>query len=224
MKIISLLFIALIFSRVCVAQDAISHYENPFDKYSLSHSWQKKIAEKPQKTILDYYMLIPTGWLEGEDGFGTNEGQKDTYEYRMESVKKSPWGCLDQKNGFLKAAPDANICMALFKDKIHNRDVIAFVEGCGEMPVQSCNYLFITFDEAKKEWRNVNDLFPYEEMGKRCKFLEKHKTWDDDTTVEPYLKLPEFGTTIKIMDTFSDDEHLLFVAKWNGERFVLSDN
>ena len=189
----------------------------------LEYAWQKKIADKPNKTILDYYLLLPTELLSGEFGINGESELKDSYEFRLNSTKTKGSCKVNIKNGYLVAVPDAFIHLALFKNMKDGKEIIAYVKDCGEMPVQSCDYGFLTFDNKRKRWENANYLFPFEKMKAKCLKIEKSKTknWYDRPDVIPYLNLPEFGTTIKIMDAYSDDEHLLFNAKWNGERFEI---
>jgi len=188
----------------------------------LEYDWQEKIADKPNKTILDYYLLFPSKLLSGELGLNWGEGPKDSYEYRIESTKTG-CGKVDFKNLYLVACPDVMLHLALFRNSKTGKDIIAYVTNCGEMPVQSCDYGFMTFDNKRKRWENANFVFPFEKMKAKCLKIEKSKTknWYDRPEVIPYLDLPEFGTTIKIMDAYSDEEHLLFNAKWNGERFEI---
>ena len=183
----------------------------------LEYDWQKKIADKPNKSILDYYLLLPSELLCGETEL------KDSYEYRLNSTKTEGNCKINIKNGYLVATPDAIIHLALFRNMKDGKEIIAYVKDCGEMPVQSCDYGFLTFDNKRKRWENANYVFPFEKMKAKCVKIEKSKTknWYDRPEVIPYLNLPEFGTTIKIMDAYSDDEHLLFSAKWNGERFEI---
>lgn len=191
---------------------------------SLEYDWQIRIADKPNKTILDYYLLLPSELLNCESTLNTEYGQTDSYEFRIETTQVENTLCkVDLKNGFLIADPDGYIRLAMFRNLKNGKTIIAFVSNCGEMPVQCCNYGFLTFDNKRKRWENANYVFPFEKMKAKCLKIEKSKTknWYDDPEVVPYLNLPEFGTTIKIMDAFSNDEHLLFSAKWNGERFEI---
>ncbi len=181
----------------------------------LEYDWQKKIADKPNKSILDYYLLLPSKLVSGESGL------KDSYEFRINSTQTKGKSKVNIKNGYLAAGPDAFIHLALFKNMNDGEDIIAYVKDCGEMPVQSCDYGFLTFDNKSKRWKNANYIFPFEKMKAKCLKIEKVKNWYDEPEVIPYLILPEFGTTIKIMDAYSDDEHLLFIAKWNGKRFEI---
>ena len=183
----------------------------------LEYDWQIKIADKPNKTILDYYLLLPSELLSGESAL------KDSYEFRLSSTTTKGKCKVNIENGYLVADPDAFIHLALFKNMKDGKVIIAYVKDCGEMPVQSCDYGFLTFDNKRKSWENANYLFPFEKMKAKCLKIEKSKTknWYDRPEVIPYLNLPELGTTIKIMDAYSNDEHLLFSAKWNGERFEI---
>lgn len=186
----------------------------------LEYDWQIKIAEKTNKTILDYYLLLPSGLI--HSGMNSQYGPLDSFNYRIQLSQKS-LSKVNIKNGFLRVDTenDAFLFIALFKDAENKLDIIAYVLGCGELPVQSCDYGFMIFDSNRKVWKNANYVFPFKEMDRKCLKIEKKKKWYDEKVVSPYLGLPEFGTTIRILDAYSNEEHLLFKAKWNGKKFQI---
>lgn len=164
--------------------------------------------------------MLPSELLTGEMNLNGKSGPKDSCMFRVQSTQ-TECGKMNLVSGYLVACPDAYIHLALFRDRKNARDIIAYVKDCGEVPIQSCDYGFLYFDPERKIWKNANNVFPFERMKEKCLKIEKKKNWFDRQEIMPYFILPEFGTTIKVMDSFSDDKHLLFTTKWNGERFEI---
>ena len=181
-------------------------------------SWQTDIAKKEKKNIEDYYLLLPKKLLEIE-----SEIKYDSKEYRLEkahSEKNPNQGRVNLKSGYLIASPDAYLKMTLFKDKINNKDIIAIVLGCGMPPIQYCDFGFIEFDNEKMVWKINMEIFPWTKFNAKCKEIAKLNSANQEEFI-PNIILPEFGTTIYLIDAWDSKETPLISIKWNGQSFEI---
>lgn len=133
-------------------------------------------------TIEQYYFMLPA-----EDYFNCEFNPMPDAAFRKKYIIKS-----NVKNGYLVASDknDFSIEMALFKDKINGRDIIAvFSRGCnigGQCPPR---YDFWTY--KNKQWLNVTkELVNLESVFTKV---------EQESGSIPGFQLPEFGTDIKII-------------------------
>ena len=181
------------------------------------HPWQIEIAKKEHKNVLDYYLLLPKQLLIGELGI---TDKRDTKEFRLNSIKQEnpAYGRVNIKAGFLVASPDAFIKMALFKDRLNNRDILSIVLGCGEPPVQYCDFGFVVFDKSSLKWYVNKEVFPWKKFYAKCDSITSAYTGTEYFL--PNIILPEFGTTISVIDAWNG-ENSVFKIDWTGKQFVV---
>jgi hypothetical protein len=178
------------------------------------NSWQTQIGLKDSKDIIDYFLLLPTHLLEGEI-----EIENDTKDFRLASTSEGS-GRINVSAGYLEAKPGANIMMALFKNRIDKRDVIAIAIGCGVPPIQLCDYGFLVFDSQAKKW-TFSDVFPWGDFDRRCEEVKAERS-NLNGSVQPFIPnivLPEVGTTINVVDAWDSKKEAVFTVVWEGTRF-----
>lgn len=169
----------------------------------LDFPWQDSIAELKQKNIHDYFLLLPSNFLDCEN-------IKEGYS----SIQKRETLCnvIDIKNGYIQFLKVAE--MALFKNRSDSIDIIAVQIGkCGAGATCGAVNEIMQFLPKEKKWKFKKDLLP---TGYTYKELYE-KYIDDD--ICPYFKLPQKGLVIKIVD--ENQEKDMFQMKWNGEKFFL---
>lgn len=219
MKGLYLFFIVILCRNYCFSQSPIGEgkLENGITNQKLKN-WQIEIANKKNKSILDYYLLLPEKLLEGGTGI-----VDDSREYRLikaNNEKHPIQGRINLKAGYLIASPDAYLKMALFKDRKNNKDIIGIILGCGMPPVQYCDYGFLEFNNEKLEWTINRDVFPWEDFNAKCNKLAKQKPSTEEYFL-PEIILPEFGASIVVIDSWDTNNTPLFKINWNGEKFVI---
>jgi hypothetical protein len=221
-KIITITGLVLIsISQVTFAQSEIGDgfITNAISKQSLN-AWQREIATKDKKDIEDYLLLLPKRLLEAETPI-----RDDSKDFRLKSATGSR-GRTNKKAGFLTASPNARITMALFKDRVSNKDIIAVVVGCGAPPIQYCDYGFLEFNSTTQLWKINGDVFPWSQFNKQCKAIEAKRNAADKKSGEkseyfiPNIVLPEVGTTINVVDAW-DSSTPEFKITWNGQKFEI---
>jgi hypothetical protein len=176
--------------------------ENIKKSYSIEFEWQKDIANKPTKTIEDYFFLLPSSFLDCE---GIYEGLP-TKEKREKIVNSK-----DIKNGYLEFYKTAQL--ALFKDRLNSKDIVALQIGrCGAG--STCGALNTLLEFVDNKWLYRVELLPNRErMEDIYNRLEKQD-------ICPYFDLPKIGTTILIRDENSNDS-IILKYKWTGQKFEL---
>lgn len=157
------------------------------------------------KNILDYYLLLP------EEYFTCDAGDfNDTKDFRLKCVQYK-----NIKNGYLRAKVDNGMQypleIALYKDRINKRDIIAVSIDCG--PGCMCNVFKLLVLDKKGEWEVIENILPLQEMEKTLEKLQKKS----ENELFPAFVLPEFGTSIKVMD--SETKNLLYELIWEGGKF-----
>lgn len=182
---------------------AFSYAESAKPDLKSNLPWQTEIAKKSSKSVMDYFLLLPSSILDCENtsqGFPTMEARKKLAR------------TVDAKNGYLEFMKKAQL--AIFKDRANKTDIIAIQSGmsgagasCGAV-----NSLF-SFDSASGSWINRDDLLP---PGFKHQDLY-NKLADQD--ILPYFELPRKGLEIKIKDENSDST--LSVVMWTGQKFVV---
>ncbi len=162
------------------------------------------------KNIVDYYLLLPNEF------FACDAGDfKDTKEFRLKSIQHK-----NIKNGYLLAKIDNGMQfpleVALYKDKINKRDIIAISIDCG--PGCMCNVFKLLALDKKGEWEILENILPVQEMEKMIEKLQKKS----ESELFPAFVLPEFGTTIKVID--SETKNHLYELIWQGGKFQVKEN
>lgn len=170
---------------------------------SASFGWQSPIAAKPNKTVEDYFLLLPMSFLDCENV----SHRFPTMESRMQLIGKK-----DTRNGYLGFFKTAQI--AVFKNRADKTDYIAVQIGksgagstCGGINT------LLQFDSARKMWKKREDLFP-----KGYTFEELYEKYSEDESF-PYFDLPQKGLEVRIKEESKDS--VLFTLKWNGTKFVV---
>ncbi|MBT4498253.1 MAG: hypothetical protein HOC74_11050 [Gemmatimonadetes bacterium] len=196
MKVMSALLIAIISTNLCAQED-------PKKKFPLEFEWQNGIATEKTKNINDYFLLLPSEFIDCE---GAQFGQYSTKQKREKIISK-----IDQKNGYLQFYKTGQL--VLFKDRKNNKDIIAIQSGrCGAG--NTCGALNTLLEFQDSTWIFRIDLLP---DGKRIEDLY----YDDDTC--PYFDLPQYGTTILIKNEWGDDS-IITRYKWTKQKFVNSNH
>jgi hypothetical protein len=170
----------------------------------ISYPWQLDIAKKKNKTVLDYFYLLPSDFLDCER---TENGLPSL------SIRKKQVTFIDEKNGYLEFFKSSQ--MALFKSRKDSLDIVVLQTGksgagcsCG-----SINDAF-QFIPEKNIWIPRKDLFP--SGYKHDELYNKYV----DLNILPFFKLPKKGFTIEIADEAKHDS-VIGSLRWNGERFAV---
>lgn len=175
-----------------------------------SEEFQKRLTNKSDKSILDYYYLLPSSpYFERELG-------DDTKTERDSGIVH-----LNLKSGYLigghRMGP--NFTMALFKNRKENKDYIMIqrIQYPGEM--FHGFFDFITFTHNNK-WVSADSIFTNTRNEKEKTLLENIKSDELCTPV-----IPESGTVIEFRkwNPVNNEDHrkgtLLYKYKWNGQSF-----
>lgn len=156
--------------------------------------------------IEDYYLNIPAKEL-----FICEKSINPNQEFRKKYIVKK-----DIKNGYLLATDsvDFKLEMALFKDKLLNRDVIGvFSRPCnigGQCP---SSYDFWTVKDSK--WINITkEVIDLENI---TSTIEKEKE------IIAGFRLPETGTSIFVIDC-ENESNTGILLTWNNGKFNYGNN
>lgn len=154
------------------------------------------------KNVLDYFLELPNEYFVCEMAKIYNKAERNTL------IKHK-----NVKNGFIKAEADiGNIEVALFKDKIKNRDILAVFAQCG--PGCMCQKTGFLVQNTNLTWQNITDeIFPSEAQ------ISKFIFNDENRDIFYKFIIPEFGTTIKVLE-WDTEEHLCNL-KWESGKFML---
>ena len=172
--------------------------------FSINFEWQNAIVETKKKSIQDYFLLLPSDFLDCEksaQGF-------PTLNKRLALIKK-----IDLKNGYLAFMNSSE--MALFKSKKEGFDFLVIQIGkSGSGNTCECHNQVLQFLPKTKNWKLRDDLLPkgytQEELYDR---LSEHDIF-------PYFELPKKGFEIKVRNENSDST--LYRMKWDGSKFILT--
>ncbi|MBN2089221.1 hypothetical protein JW964_06395 [candidate division KSB1 bacterium] len=162
------------------------------------------------KNIVDYYLTLPGEYFVCDAG-----AVQDTKDFRTKCIQYK-----NIKNGYLRAKVDNGMQypleVALYKDRINKRDIIAVSIDCG--PGCMCNVFKLLTLDKKGQWEVIENILPIQEMEKTLeKALEK-----SENELFPAFVLPEFGTTIKVID--SESKKLLYELIWQGGKFQIKES
>lgn len=162
------------------------------------------------QNIVDYYLVLPGEY------FVCDAGEvQDTKEFRLKSIQHK-----NIKNGYIRAKINNGIQypleVAFYKDKINKRDIIAISIDCG--PGCMCNVFKLLTLNKKGEWDILENILPNQEMEKVVEKLQKKS----GNELFPVFKLPEFGTTIKVID--SETKNPLYELIWQAGKFQVKES
>lgn len=173
--------------------------------YNLSFEWQKEVASKSNKTVHDYFHLLP-------DAFFDPEGISDLYE--SVQSRDSLITILDLSNGYIRFEGTNEI--TLYKDRKNNRDIIALQVGkyCHACNSPEGNRI-LKFDTTMNRWVPMESLLPDN--------FDRYGRYNTNSDIErfPYFDLPQHGTSILIRD--EETETILDTLYWNGSSFFLKE-
>jgi len=163
--------------------------------------WQSAIAAKPAKNVLDYFLLLPSSYLDCENvrrGFPTEESRRELASH------------VNVRNGYIGFARNAQV--ALFKDRENGIDIVALQMGrCGAGSTCEPHNQLLQYQGAQKGWVVRDDLVP-----EGYTFEELYEEYMDDDEKCPYYHLPEVGLTIEVRDEFTGSTFARL--KWTGTR------
>ncbi len=198
--------------------------------------WKQKIAEKPNKNILDYFYLAEAGRVfcdigvlppeEYTKALKENPDDKLLFQDDQETVdrfivKKN----IENDYVLAKSVDGMGIQFARFRNTRGGKDIfITSTEGgpglCSSFTDSIDTIAAFTLLEwhDTKEWKLIEqkDFFPQKEI---------ENNWKKQEEAYPSYVLPEFGTTIKAYDIYGYDQEilesplLLYSLSWNGESF-----
>lgn len=191
---IQLIVLFMLINIVCFGQEHANR------TYPIEFDWQHDIAKKKKRTIEDYFLLLPSQFLDCErifKGF-------PTVDNRIEIIKKK-----DLRNGYLEFHGRSQI--ALFKDKTNSKDIIAIqIGGCGAG--NTCGSLNTLLEFTDNKWVYRIDLLP---NSKRVEDIYNEIEKDGKC---PYFNLPQIGTTIELRDE-NNNGSIIMKYEWTGQRF-----
>ncbi len=169
---------------------------------SFEFEWQKAIAQKEQKTIEDYFLLLPSRFLDCENV----EAGLPTQKLRMSII-----GIKDLKNGYIQFDRTSEI--VLFINRVENINILGVQIGksgagntCGSINS------FYQYDSSSNLWLERDDILP--EGFTHNALYNKYSAADQ----YPYFKLPQFGLNLEVRA--EDSEKILCILKWDGQKFV----
>lgn len=168
-------------------------------KYPIEFDWQKELAKKGTKTIEDYFLLLPSEFLDCE---GIYNGYS-SIEKREKLIAKK-----DIRNGYIQFHKTAQI--SLFKDRVNLKDIIAVQIGrCGAG--NTCGSLNTILEFIGNKWILRVDLLPdHKTIADIYHELEKED-------ICPYFNLPQIGTIIDVRDEYSGA--VIMKYNWTGQKF-----
>jgi hypothetical protein len=184
-------------------------YSQNYQDFStkISYPWQMDIAKKKNKTIIDYFYLLPGGFLDCD---GTH------HYYPTFSERKKLLTHIDEKNGYIESVTIHQ--MALFKNKKESIDILVLQTGKSGAG-SSCGSLNQAFQYIPEKyiWIERSDLFPsgynHEEL------YNKYSEFN----LLPFFKLPRKGLIIEIADEAQNDS-VIGTLQWDGGKFnIFSD-
>ena len=180
--------------------------KNKADKFSIDFKWQDSISQKTKKNILDYFLLLPSTYLDCEmiqNGFPTLDDRKDLCQ------------TIDLKNGYIKFFRNAEI--VLFRNRKDSIDFIAIQIGkCGAGSTCGGINEILEYLPEQKKWQKRDDLLPdgYSHKQLYEKYIDKD--------ICPYFVLPQYGFILTVKDENSGKN--ISTLKWNGSRFTVVQN
>lgn len=150
----------------------------------IGYPWQIEFAKKKNKTILDYFYLLPSDFLDCEH---TEKGLPSL------SLRKKQVTFIDEKNGYIEFFKSDQV--ALFKNRKDSIDIIVLQmrksgAGCS---CGSINDAF-QFIPERNVWIPRTDLFP-----SGYKHEELYNKYSEFNLL-PFFKLPRKGLVIEIAD------------------------
>jgi len=161
------------------------------------------------KDVVGYYLTLPGDYFACDAGVFT-----DSETFRLAAITHK-----NIKNGYLLAHIDHGMRyameVALFKDRVRHRDVIAVSIDCGAGCM--CNTFQLLALAKDGSWQVLEDLLPVRQLEQTMKKLEQ----EAGEEISAVYKLPEFGTTIRALDPASGA--LLYHLVWQDGAFHLQE-
>ncbi len=178
--------------------------ENVKNVYSIEFPWQTELTKKEKKTIEDYFLLLPSDFIDCE---GIYEGYP-TREKREKLIQKK-----DVRNGYIEFQKTAQL--ALFKDKVNSKDIVAIQIGrCGAG--STCGSLNTLLELKDNKWIYRVDLLPKRE---RMEDIYNRLEKEDKC---PYFDLPQIGTVISVRDE-NNNGAIITSYRWTGTNFQITN-
>ncbi|WP_282037951.1 hypothetical protein [Saccharicrinis aurantiacus] len=170
--------------------------------------WQVPIANKPNKDIQDYYLLLPSKLFDCERIKEINQEERNS-----RIILK------DLKNGYVDYKGSFDFSIALFKDRLNERDLIA-VSSNSSGRGTSCGGLnmIIEYNKDSAKWYYRNDLLPNRKEIKPY----YDKFYKDPIDALSYPVVPRHGLIIEYRDESQDG--IIYQVKWSGQKFELINN
>lgn len=171
---------------------------------STLHDWQLEIKDKSQKSIVDYYLLLPDAFFDCELGMEFNKSQ------RLEAMIVK-----DVLNGYVEFKGAYRFSIALFKDRVNNLDYLA-ISSNDSGRGSSCGGInaVVQFTPSGK-WDYRNEVLPpKEQINQQVK-----RYYKDPDDVSFHYHLPQHGLIITLNDDSSNE--IICKMKWNVEKFEL---
>lgn len=200
------IIVIVIFAFLAATVTVMAQYPGMKENIPVMREWQNSLLIKTNKNILDYYLLLPDFIFECEIPF------EQTESARMDAISYK-----SIKNGFIKGETgEGKFTAVLFKDRLNNRDIIAIVR-CGA-GCQCFENVYLSLDQGNSLWKDASDVMPsleeFEKLGAELDEKFGQEVW-------PLFILPEYGTTITVVDDFSEDQTVLYKLVWANGKFTI---
>jgi len=159
-----------------------------------------------KRNILDYFLALPV------DYFKCNSTDfQDSREQRLAVIKHK-----NIQTGYIRAEfPGYSLELAIFHEGVQLQDILAVVIECG--PDCDCNTTEFLKIGQDGQWKRIENILPLEEMDA----LEKSIQAKSNSQIYRYLKLPEFGTVIKVFDSKTGEQQ--YELYWLDGKFAVRE-
>jgi hypothetical protein len=185
--------LALLLNGLFIINVNSGDYSGP---YEVEFEWQKKISNKEDKNILDYFYILPSEFIDCE---GASFNEYDSFKKR--SMIKP---IVNKDKSYLSFYRTSE--MSVFKRKLGG-DVIAIQSGrCGAG--NTCGSINSTYVFDKGVWSEVVSVLPDD-------LINIFKEYPDD--ICPYIDLSKGKNSLILMNELSNEPIKIF--NWNGELF-----
>jgi hypothetical protein len=166
--------------------------------------WQLELKDKEEKSIMDYYLLLPNAVFDCELDRSFDKNQ------RLVLITVQ-----DIKNGFIEFEGDQKFSLALFKDRVNEIDYIAISNNHSGRGSTCGGLNTILQFASSKGWKYRTDVLPPKEQ---ISYLVKefYKNTDE---ISYYYKLPQFGLVVTLNDGSTDK--VICKMKWKADKFEL---
>ena len=166
--------------------------------------WQLKIKNKPQKSVVDYYLLLPDAFFDCELGMEFNKSQ------RLEAIVIK-----DVVNGYVAFKGAYVFTIALFKDRVNDLDYVA-ISSNDSGRGNTCGGINAVMQFTPNgRWDYRHDVLP----SKKQIDQKVRKYYKDPDDVSFHYNLPRHGLIISLNDDSSNE--IICKMKWNINKFEL---